>query len=342
MGLFTSLFSIDRGGIRDAELTNHGFQQAFRLGEYLRSEGITVKHILSSTLSRAVRTSEQILQGQGQQIGNLKSALDLTPLLVEQDFGSLEGVPWANKESKKLPTRSRTGGDRGCYPVASKGEITSSYVPKESQRSLENRADSFVDLHLMPTLKDASRFEDSVTMVVSHGIMLKYIFRQFALRLPTKPLFIGSMSECNVVYSQSMEDLLHWSNTGYLELHFHRSGSLQTQEFHASMVKSRGGPRRIETHLTSSQTKSLISTTDEEKFCDLYRVRPDIEVNKDEANMLSKVTPDNGKDFPNLWKTLIVTVNGTLHLRSLKRTGGGIGSAKYDKRQTTLHRFLNH
>ena len=40
------------------------------------------------------------------------------------------------------------------------------------------------------------------------------------------------------------------------------------------------------------------------------------------------------------WKMTIKTVNGKEHLQGLKRTGGGVGSSKYDEGQRTIETFF--
>ena len=337
----TGLMLRQRGGTRDAELTNHGYQQAFYLGKYLRAQGIIIKHTHSSTLSRAVRTAEQILHGQGQNIVERDTALHLTPLLMEQDFGSLEGTSWVRKASSKYYGRGSSG-PRERSSNANKTTSGSSYIPRESERSLEQRANKFVNQCLIPSLEDASKSEEAVAMmVVSHGVMLKYISRQFTSQLPAGSLYHGSWKDCNVLCPQSL-DIRQWSNTGYLELHFSPVKTLQHHNLFAPVLDYRKGMEDVTKDRTSSLAEAVKLRSDKDKLDDGQRIQFGAASNMEERNMHLKAVPKRTKNFPDSWITLIVTVNGTMHLRSLKRTGGGIGSAKHDKHQKTLHDLLTH
>ena len=192
----------------------------------------------------------------------------------------------------------------------------------------------------MPSLKDASESEEAVAMmVVSHGVLLKHIFRQFTLRLPARTIYMGSWRNWNVVCSQSL-NIRQWSNTGYLELHFSPSTSLHTQGLPAHEIEYRKGMGGITKDWMTLSVEPMKSGSGRDKLDGHQSIPSETDMNIDETNMQLMPVPERGKSFPFSWVTLIVTVNGTAHLRSLKRTGGGIGSAKFDKCQTTLHKFL--
>ena len=223
----------------------------------------------------------------------------------------------------------------------SNDQLRATYVPKESKQSLQYRADSFVDLHLIPTLRTVSNVDNSVIIVVSHGIILKYVLRQFALRLPTRSLFLGVREESNIIDLKSLDDLCQWSNTGYVELRFERSKCTSYERDYASSGDSGEEAVRSGAKSTSSGSGSSNVGNCENKPIERHDTRPGIGIETDNSGAWDKPTSANNL-FPNSWVTLVETVNGTDHLRSLKRTGGGIGSAKYDKKQKTLNGFLKY
>lgn len=272
-----------------------------------------------------------MLQGQKQDFSEFGTILSLTPLLIEQNFGSLEGKSWANQIPKNALRRNWEG--------ASVLDNTKTNTPKESKQSLRYRADSFLDLHLLPTLRTASNSGSSVIMVMSHGIILRYIVRQFALRLPEKTLFMGTCEEENIIDPKSLDDLCQWSNTGYVELRFEKLIGISCEYHHAFGYDSGEETSYGEADLTSSSPRSLTVGGRENKLIGQCDGRTCAEVKPNNSSMRHKYTSGN-IIFPNSWVTLVETVNGAKHLQSLKRTGGGIGSAKFDKRQKTLKSFL--
>ena len=91
--------------MRDSPLTNHGFQQATRLGQFLNIRGVDLTHIFASPLQRAYTTAEQILKGQS---GPNRDGLTVIPMpsLPEQDFGLLEGCSY--QEFRRSDSRAST------------------------------------------------------------------------------------------------------------------------------------------------------------------------------------------------------------------------------------------
>jgi len=75
-------------GLTDLPLTEHGEQNARRLGERLR--GLTFTKIFTSPLQRAARTCE---------LAGFKGAID--PDLVEWDYGQFEGLRSAEIQKKQ-------------------------------------------------------------------------------------------------------------------------------------------------------------------------------------------------------------------------------------------------
>jgi len=191
----------DSAGSRDSALTNHGYQQATRLGEHFRSQGLTFTHLFSSHLQRAVKTAGKIREAQltpASDDNTAKAVPDVVQLraLMEQDFGSKEGKKFHDRLDNK---------------------DTPGFVEVESKEIMAHRADSFLDEHLLPLLGEASKDADTVVAIVSHGIFLSTLWKRLLLRLPHKSVALSP--ELQATARHSLEHLGGWSNTGYLELY---------------------------------------------------------------------------------------------------------------------------
>jgi broad specificity phosphatase PhoE len=148
-------------GSRDSALTNHGYQQATRLGQHFKALGLTFTHLFSSHLQRAVKTAGKIRDAQltpANDANIAKAALVVVQLraLIEQDFGSKEGKRFYERLDNK---------------------DTSGFVEVESKDSMAHRADSFLEEYLLPLLGKASKDADSVVAIVSHSIFLSTLWK---------------------------------------------------------------------------------------------------------------------------------------------------------------------
>ncbi|KAF7171095.1 hypothetical protein CNMCM5623_003551 [Aspergillus felis] len=170
-------------GITDSPLTNHGALQITRLGRYFASQNIKFSHIFSSDLSRAVLTAEGLSAHQP----------ELSPLLLpslrERDFGSFEGQMWHSTWE-------------------------SSIVPKqpESEASMRQRADTFLTDYLLPLLLAGDEAGDeAVVAVVSHGLLLRSLWRALFACFPSRDVRIVGDADISAFNP-------FWANTGYLEV----------------------------------------------------------------------------------------------------------------------------
>ncbi|KAF4981363.1 hypothetical protein FZEAL_2793 [Fusarium zealandicum] len=165
-------------GSRDSALTAHGVLQARRLATHF-SERVTVEHLFSSNLGRAVHTAEAVLNAQ-------KRAEDLklvkVPELREKDFGSGEGAKFG-------------------AAVEHEGA--------ETQEVMRKRIDCFLDDHLVPVWH-----EDSVVCIVAHGIILGVLFKALSARIPSVTASPNAQPESLAASAMVRPS---WSNTGYLE-----------------------------------------------------------------------------------------------------------------------------
>ena len=199
--------------MRDSPLTNHGFQQATRLGQFLNIRGVDFTHIFASPLQRAYTTAEQIRKGQS---GPNRDGLTVIPMpsLQEQDFGLFEGCPY--QDYREEDTRA---------------------VTVESFEAMSRRADVFIDECIMPLLNSQGT---PIVAVVSHGKLLQTLWSQALSRI--KPATVVCDQQL-LTRAQSLDyrRISWWSNTGYIEAAFSRSIGA-TQPSRTASTQSLSGP----------------------------------------------------------------------------------------------------
>ncbi|KAL6710867.1 hypothetical protein ACN47E_007924 [Coniothyrium glycines] len=152
-------------GSRDSELTNHGYQQATRLGVHFKALGLSFTHVFSSQLQRAAKTAEKIREAQLAAAGvesNPRIVPDVVqlPILMEQDFGSMEG--------KKFFERSIDYKTTGKEQHRQANKSSVEFVDVESKEVMARRADQFLNEHFLPLLRDDTETADFVVAIVSH------------------------------------------------------------------------------------------------------------------------------------------------------------------------------
>ncbi|KAJ4297664.1 hypothetical protein N0V90_005558 [Kalmusia sp. IMI 367209] len=309
-------------GSRDSALTNHGYQQATRLGLHLSSLGLSFTHLFSSPLQRAAKTAGLIREAQltPASDGSPRTAPDIVqlPVLMEQDFGFYEGKKWYER-----PVDGKSSGKE--YHRQSHKD-TEGFVDIESKESLARRADAFLNRYLLPLLHSSEQPTDLEVAVVSHGIMLSTLWKRLLARLPERSVDLSP--ELAATTLVSLEHLGAWSNTGYLEVHLLRIAlprptSLTTIPAIASTATA------LESDVASSTPAPVsgIQATSEEHAGTSLQIPAPIT----EAVPL-KLGPD--------WSLTIHTINGKDHLKGLKRTGGGVGSSRYDASQKNIDSFF--
>ncbi|WPH05027.1 Hypothetical protein R9X50_00792500 [Acrodontium crateriforme] len=298
-------------GIRDSALTNHGADQARRLGEYLAKNDVKLTHIFCSTLSRAYKTADSVYQAQSglkEMRGDQEAAQGVVrlPELIEQDFGFYEGKPFYSR------TEAQKTGKQGHYD---KHKDDPGFIDIESKASMAKRADDFLDNHLLPLLVHENTDDGLSIAVVSHGILLSNLWRRLLLRLPKKSLTIApevTASRGTLV----LEHLGGWSNTGYLELTLRKQGSLDKS-----------------TLSTVASTDNIQEAATEEKMSP-----SGLKLGVKSAGRLPETST-----APMLlcrWTTTIDAVDSVRHLAGLKRQRGGIGRSAFDETQKKLDCFF--
>lgn len=310
-------------GTRDSKLTNHGGEQARRLGEYLAENGVKITHIFASPLSRAFKTAEAVQKAQSQlpklENGSAPERLEIVKVqnLIERDFGYYEGKPFAARADPKSP---------GGVAQNAKHEKAAGFVDLESKEAMAKRIDTFLDQHLLPLFDEDGGGREHVVAVVSHGMLLSHFWRRFLLRLPRKSLTIApeiTAAKGNLV----LEHLGGWSNTGYLELSFRRDADLQSRVAGEQSVSSKPSASE-ETATLPTPVPPPLQPADNEISIELVPEDAADEVRNHSSRVLSG------------WSTTILAIDSKQHLVGLKRQRGGIGSLAHDEGQKKVDSFF--
>ncbi|KAI7163200.1 phosphoglycerate mutase-like protein [Hortaea werneckii] len=331
-------------GVRDSALTNHGFDQARRLGEYFAQMEVRFSQIFSSPLSRAYKTAEAIQTAQkppSDPNGDEKRSVPgiaKVKALMEQDFGFYEGKTYYSKTD---PRRS------GRDAHHEKHKKDSGFVDIESKDAIARRADVFLDEHLVPLLHCNEEDEELVVAVVSHGMLLMHLWRRLLLRLPRKSLTIApEVTEARG--SVVLEHLGGWGNTGYLELVLTKGaqdvGSADTGPLHHGQEPPRAspGPNSSQSALSTESTidGAIASPTPVPQTAEVGEAEAKAEVTPQTPAELGLGKDASGPQILHGWSTTILAVDSKHHLGGLKRQRGGIGSLAHDEGQKKLDSFF--
>ena len=296
-------------GSRDSELTNHGVQQAKRLGRHLHGAGLVFTHIFASDLRRASKTAGLVRKAQQppehdddadvkERSSSAPAVLQL-PQLREQDFGSLEGVSFIR--DAKLGREAILAANRDKH---AKGNPR--FVEVESLAAVQVRTDAFLDEHLLP-LVWASTVEQPLTvLLVSHGITLSVLWKCLLLRLPKSSVVLSPEALEHRKEGVELERAGRWDNTGYLEMEFNRPVAIVPP------------PPASSSDVDGQSVDAAV-------------------VQPAKAPSASTIVP--ATDFQG-WTMTVKAMNGQAHLVGLKRTRGGVGSAKHDDKQRSLFSFF--
>lgn len=283
-------------GVRDSALTNHGVEQARRLGEHFASKGVKFTHFFASPLSRAFKTAKAISTAAGE------DAVEITevPELIEQNFGYYEGKSFQARSDPRKTGREAHREQHKDYR---------GFEDAESKDSMSQRADTFLDRHLMPLVGHASDAEKHIIAVVSHGMLLSSLWKRILKRLPPKSVTVDP--EVTAARgSLVLEHLGGWSNTGYLELAL-------SHETVAAVAKETGSEEVPESQLEGPVTAT--GTTEPDGASRTTNVNPQVLIG---------------------WTLLIRGIDRKDHLVGLKRQRGGIGRTAHDEKQQKISSFF--
>lgn len=191
-------------GVSDSRLTNHGVLQTQRLGAHLTTHrNLRFTRFYASDLQRAYMTAEELQRNQ-----QLVFPSEQVPVVVkldllrEQDFGSLELVPWASRRAQ-APNKADPA-----------------FRPQETSEAMAVRAELFLTDFILPlcaTADDSQTFSTECVAVVSHGLFLSTLWqtllRKFSAGNVTPSPNVDIFSA-----GRSLDYLPSWTNTGFLEL----------------------------------------------------------------------------------------------------------------------------
>ncbi|KAF2446801.1 phosphoglycerate mutase-like protein [Karstenula rhodostoma CBS 690.94] len=315
-------------GSRDSVLTNHGYQQATRLGSHFASLGLSFTHFFSSHLQRAAKTAGLIREAQVKRTNgserNVPDVIQL-PCLMEQDFGFYEG--------KKFYERPADGKLSGKDKNRQAHKDSEGFVNVESKESLARRADAFLDGHLLPLLNSPTEPADLVVAIVSHGIMLSSLWKRILSLLPEKSVKLAT--ELAASGPVTLEHLGGWSNTGFLELRLTRSVPEPLVPATSAVTEKAARKTKL--------TAPPVDATPRSKAClepgKNAKVSPEDRPNGCEESV-SASNSSGTRKLDSDWATIILTINGKEHLKNLKRTGGGVGSSRHDASQKNIESFF--
>jgi broad specificity phosphatase PhoE len=300
-------------------LTNHGVDQADKLGEYLCKTGTVLTHIYASPLTRTSKTAEAIRKAQAVATPNASAstlAIVKVSELIEQDFGYYEG--------KSFQARAADSKNTGRELHRERHKDDTSFVDVESKESMAKRADSFLDEHLLQLFDTDATANEHVVAVVSHGILLSNLWRRLLLRLPrrsltTAPEVTGARGDL------VLEHLGGWSNTGYLHLEIRKDDPKTDSDATTGINEV---PEAVD-----------ISPTPISPFKDAPPSSDTLEGQTPEVEppvVSSTCHPRNLSGY----STMILAVDSKQHLIGLKRQRGGIGRSAHDESQKKLDGFF--
>ncbi|MCJ1250643.1 hypothetical protein MMC30_007871 [Trapelia coarctata] len=301
-------------GVRDSALTIHGSLQAERLARHLAATGVRPMRIFSSDLQRAYKTAEAILLEQSKLKKDVKHGLDITqlPILREQDFGFYEGKPFS--------ARPRDSNKPGIENRRSEHHSSPGFKDVESKEAVAKRMSSFLEEYIVPHLREGISEREPVFVIVSHGNALSTMWRCLLKRFASQSVRLGTGVEIKNG-TGTLEYLGPWSNTGYL--------LLDICPLTKSTNKATASGGKIASAGRTTSSEKIPSTG---KMASARKTTPDTRQANSDVHGGPVMLHDH---------TMVVkAVNRKDHLQGLKRTGGGVGSSKFDEGQKTIETFF--
>jgi broad specificity phosphatase PhoE len=300
-------------------LTNHGVDQADKLGDYLCKTGTILTHIYASPLTRTSKTAEAIRKAQAVATPDASAPtlqIVKVPDLIEQDFGYYEG--------KSFQARAVDSKKTGREAHREKHKDDPGFVDTESKESMAKRADSFLDEHLLPLFDTDATANEHVVAVISHGILLSNLWRRLLLRLPRRSLTIAP-EVTGARGDLVLEHLGGWSNTGYLHLEIRKDDPKTDSD-------ATTGINEVPEAVDISPTPTLPSK-------DAPPSSDTLEGQTSEVEPLMATSTCHPKNLSG-YSTMILAVDSKQHLIGLKRQRGGIGRSAHDESQKKLDGFF--
>ena len=251
-------------GVSDSRLTNHGVLQTQRLGSHLvNHRNLHFSHIYASDLQRAFMTAEEIRKAQASILTECTANPDVVKLqlLREQDFGSLELVPWASRRAQVAFT-----------PESSSMEDLD-FRPQETAEAMAHRAECFLSDHILPLLAatpaEISAGVQDCVAVVSHGLFLSVLWRSLLSKFDVDRVRINSKTEITT-NGRPLAYLPNWSNTGFLELRIGSPSDIVPNPISALESSS---PEADGSRPLASQLLTILAINSKDHLLNLKRTR---------------------------------------------------------------------
>ncbi len=148
---------IAAGANFDAPMTERGHQQSVALGERLKRQGVKFDRIYSSTLVRAVQTTEGMLKGMG-----LEGAhFDRSEHIIERQIPAWRGKMAADVWSTELRFISA---EKGKWFQPADGE---------SERAVERRAGNWLEDEVLNNPEMLKAGGTHTIAIISHGVTMR-------------------------------------------------------------------------------------------------------------------------------------------------------------------------
>lgn len=191
-------------------------------------------------------------------------------------------------------------------------QSSAGWIEPESKESMKARVERFIDNHLIPTVLRGFQSDVNHSLaIVAHGIILNVLLRCLLARFgPDEMTRLTRPTDT----PGKMEWLASWSNTGYLEA-----------DLRLRMNAPPAGPRPSPP-ATPGNTRPMLGSV----------------VGRQASRDNAVAAADSRQaEAPTVAILMTVSsVNCTDHLKGLKKTRGGIGSAAFDQKQKTMDSFF--
>ena len=144
----------------DAPLTTLGHQQAKLLGERFKNEKMSFDKVFSSTLTRAIQTTENMFAG----MDNSNKSFQKVPEIIEQQIPGWRGVPTEEAYTNDTMTYIMEKGNDFVGPDG------------ESIREVQKRATNWLEDELIYNRELCIQPQSLKVAIVGHGNTMRSIF----------------------------------------------------------------------------------------------------------------------------------------------------------------------
>ena len=187
----------------NAPLTDRGFEECRLLGQRLARDNVRLDRIYSSSMIRAVQTTETMLDGMGQP-GRQFTRVDA---LIEQQMPAWRGVP-----ADEVFTPENVAYMRGKGP---------DFVPPdgESRRMVRRRVSSWLEDEIIFNSGLANQELSLTIATVGHGIALRCLF-QYIMGFDDRFVTRSALDNCSIsrfVFNQDGWSLVSLNDSSHID-----------------------------------------------------------------------------------------------------------------------------